>query len=80
MDPAAFENPHAFDIERQANRHLSFGRGAHSCLGVALARLEAEIAFSTLIARFPTLQLATSSVRWHPTISFRGLQELPLTW
>ena len=52
-DPERFDHPDVLDIERQDTGHLSFGRGIHYCLGSALAVLEARIAFSALLARFP---------------------------
>ncbi len=57
-DPEAFENPDAFDITRKPGPHLAFGGGAHICIGAPLARLEAQIAFTRLFARFPALRLA----------------------
>ena len=78
-DPAHFPDPDRFDIERQPNRHLSFGFGVHICLGAALARLEAKIAISTILRRMPNLQLATDAVEWENTL-LRGLKALPLTY
>ncbi len=56
-DPAAHQNPHDFDIRRADTSHLSFGGGAHFCLGAPLARAEAQIATATLLKRFPALRL-----------------------
>lgn len=53
-----------------ARRHVSFGAGAHHCLGAALARLEAEVAIGRLVARFP--DLALTSVEWNKRINLRG--------
>jgi cytochrome P450 len=77
-DPEHFPDPDAFDIGRQDNRHLSFGRGIHFCLGAPLARLEAQVAFPALLQRFPTLELVTDTPRWRPSPFLRGLAVLPL--
>lgn len=57
-DPTLHDDPHTFDITRRNNKHFSFGGGAHFCLGAPLARLEAEIALSSLFNRFPRLRLS----------------------
>jgi cytochrome P450 len=54
-DPLVFENPHEFNILRQPNKHIAFSYGIHHCLGAALARLEGEIAITTLLRRMPNL-------------------------
>jgi cytochrome P450 len=54
-DPLVFENPHQFNILRQPNKHIAFSYGIHHCLGAALARLEGEIAITTLLRRMPNL-------------------------
>jgi len=77
-DPARFEQPDRFDIGRGSNRHLTFGSGIHACLGAPLARLEAEIALSRLLDRFPTIRLADSHPDWNPDRISRGLRTLPL--
>jgi len=77
-DPAAFADPDRLDLSRGENRHLSFGFGAHFCLGAALARLEGQIALGSIVARFPGLKLASESVEWKPGIALRGLVALPV--
>jgi len=57
-DPAVFENPDVFDIERFPNKHLGFGSGIHACLGAPLARMETKIALTNLLKRNPNLRLA----------------------
>ena len=56
-DPEQFPEPDRLDFDRPDNRHLAFGWAAHFCFGVNIARLEARIAFETLLRRFPSLQL-----------------------
>src|SRR6266436_5848429 len=65
-DERQFDNPDTLDITRQNNRHLAFGQGIHSCLGAALARIEAQIAINALLRRSPFLQLARPAreIRW----------------
>ncbi|MEV5572381.1 cytochrome P450 [Spirillospora sp. NPDC052269] len=62
FDPRRFDDPHRFDITRQPDgrreAHVGFGHGIHYCLGAALARQEAEVAFTALLARYPELSLA----------------------
>jgi cytochrome P450 PksS len=80
-DESKFERPDVLDIAREPNRHLAFGQGAHHCLGVFLARLEAQVAFTTLLRRCPELRLAVprESLRWRPSFLMRGLQSLPVS-
>jgi len=77
-DPDAFPDPDRLDVARGENHHLSFGHGAHFCLGAPLARLEAEVAFAALLERFPKLRLATDDVRWRANPILRGLAALPV--
>ena len=78
-DPARFPNPDQLDLSRGDSRHLSFGGGIHYCLGAPLARLEGEIAFSTLARRLPTLRLATDEVNYRDNFLLRGLRALPVS-
>lgn len=79
-DPAIFEDPERFDITRDATRHMSFGGGIHFCAGAVLARLESQIAFSTLARRLPQMRVATAKPAWREGFLFRGMTQLPATW
>lgn len=76
-DPAQFSEPDQLNLSRQENKHLAFGLGIHFCLGAPLARVEGEIAFSTLVSRFPHLHPAIEEVEWQRSLVFRGLKSLP---
>ena len=81
-DPAQFADPDQLDLTRAERAHLSFGHGVHHCVGAALARLEADIAFTTLLARCPDLQLAVApdDLAWRTSRVLRGLKSLPVTF
>jgi cytochrome P450 len=74
-DPSAFEEPNRLDLTRRDNPHLSFGAGVHFCLGAALARVELEVSFTTLLRRLPHMEVL-SEPEWKPTYILRGLKEL----
>ncbi|MCW5749798.1 MAG: cytochrome P450 [Alphaproteobacteria bacterium] len=75
-DPTEFADPERFDVGRQPNRHLAFGGGPHVCAGLALARLEGQIAVGRMIQRFPRLRLDGDPVRGGRA-RFRGFLSLP---
>jgi cytochrome P450 len=81
-DPAVYPDaPDRLDITRPNVRPLSFGGGIHFCLGAQLARIEAEIAISTLLRRLPDLQIDdVENPDWRPTFVLRGLKRLPASW
>ena len=81
-DPAVYpDRPDRLDITRPNVRPLSFGGGIHFCLGAQLARIEAEIAISTLLRRLPDLRLDdAANPEWRPTFVLRGLKRLPAGW
>jgi cytochrome P450 len=79
-DPLRFADPDRLDVGRDAGGHVAFGHGIHYCLGAPLARLEGEIAFGSLLARFPALSLAAdpAELRWRPSSLIHGLETLPV--
>jgi len=77
-DPAVFDDPHRFDIERpNAGRHLAFSGGRHFCLGAALARAEGEAGLRRFFTHYPVAQLAGAGCR-RDTRVLRGWAELPV--
>jgi cytochrome P450 len=78
-DEAHWPEADSLDIQRPVARLLSFGHGIHTCLGAALARMEAQVAFSELARRFPRLTVATDAPERTPSIHFRGLRALPIS-
>ena len=77
-DPEQFANPDELDLRRMENRHVAFGQGIHYCLGAPLARVEAEIAFNTLVHRLQQPRLLTTDLQWSQSLVFRGMQALPI--
>ena len=78
-DPRQFFRPHAFDIDRDPNPHLSFGRGIHFCVGAPLARLEGKVAINLLLDRYPRLRCDPQDPPvFVPTPNMTGAQRLPL--
>ncbi|WP_245551150.1 cytochrome P450 [Nocardia paucivorans] len=81
-DPAKFDDPDTFDIDRNAVGHLGFGHGVHQCLGQQLARVEMRIALPALVQRFPTLRLAVPAgeIPLRHGLDIYGVHALPVTW
>jgi cytochrome P450 len=81
-DPERNGHPDVFDVRRSGGAHVTFGHGVHHCLGAPLARLEAEIAFTELLRRFPSMRLAVApeDLRWGhgDGLVLRGLSALPV--
>ncbi len=80
-DPGRFPDPDVLDIGRNNGPNLGFGHGPHYCLGVHLARLEARVAFETLLGRLPGLRLAVErdELLGHGDgLVLRGLVSLPV--
>ena len=81
-DPNHFQDPAVFDITREKSPHLAFGHGIHFCLGAPLARLEGEVAISSLLKRMPNMKLmvAESKLEWRSGMIVRGVKEIPLSF
>lgn len=75
-DPAIYSNANTFDISRNEAKHCSFGGGIHFCLGSHLARMNAEVAFSTMARRFTDLRVDESAIEWAPSL-FRIPGKIP---
>ena len=79
-DESVFRDPATLDLARDPNPHVAFGQGRHFCLGASLARMEAQVALTTLFTRFPGLRMTqpAESLRWRKLLPIRGLAELPV--
>lgn len=77
-DPAMFDEPNTLRLDRaNAGRHLAFAAGIHYCLGSNLAKLEAEVAVGSLVARHPTMT-AVGEITWRDRLTIRGVDRLTL--
>jgi cytochrome P450 len=81
-DPEAFERANAFDIHRHnANKHLSFGRYTHMCIGAPLARLEARVTIDAVIDRLPNVRLVPGQAEtWLPHVILPRFTALEIEW
>lgn len=76
-----WEDPDTFDIHRpNANRHISFGKGVHYCLGAKFAKFETQLVIETLAEHLPSLRLTDQDFGYFPNITFRGPNELHVAW
>ncbi|MBJ29878.1 MAG: cytochrome P450 [Acidimicrobiaceae bacterium] len=80
--PDLWDDPDAFDIHRpDANRHISFGKGVHYCLGAKYAKFEAQVVTEILAKRLPSLRLVKDQeLDYFPNITFRGPSHLHVAW
>lgn len=79
-DPVRFPDPDRLDLSRPNNRHVAFGWAAHFCFGAPLARIEGQIAFRSLLAKLPSLELEGGPLVWRENLGLRGLTALPVTF
>jgi len=81
-DEKHFTDGDRLDLTRENSKHLSFGLGAHYCVGAPLARLEGQIAIQMLVQRYQALHLQTqpAALRWRPGVTVRGLEALPVAF
>ena len=77
-DPEQFDDAEQLDVGRRDNDHLAFSRGVHFCLGAALARVETEIALTSLLQRYPDFNGELSGLEWKRSIVLRGVTKLRL--
>jgi cytochrome P450 len=77
-DPRAFDQPEFLRLDRAPNHHLGFGRGAHACLGIALALQLARVTFTALGHDYPNVRL-TAEPQFRPNATLRGLERLEVT-
>ncbi|QKG19785.1 cytochrome P450 [Actinomadura verrucosospora] len=81
-DETVYSDPDTFDPERGEASHIGFGHGPHHCLGAQLARMELQVALSTLLERLPGLRLAVAEedIAWKKGSATRSPERLPVTW
>lgn len=77
-DERRFADPDRFDVDRQFDRHVSFGYGIHFCLGASLARLEGRVALEETLRRFPRWQVDRAGAEMVHTSTVRGWAKLPI--
>jgi cytochrome P450 len=77
-DPRAYKNPDRLDLGRDGVPHLTFGFGAHICLGFPLARLEGQVAIPAALARWRHIELAGSRLDWIDSMVLRGMRAMPV--
>lgn len=79
-DERQFENPDTLDVRRPVRKILSFGYGAHHCLGSALARMEGRIVMEEMLSHFPNWEVDVDNAKLTPGYITRGWESLPITF
>jgi cytochrome P450 len=77
-DPRRFTSPETLDLRRDEGQPMSFGSGIHYCLGAALARVEGQVCFGRLLARFSNIEPGEGGIEHRDSITLRGLTRLPV--
>ena len=77
-DPRAYDEPDRLDLGRNGPPHLTFGFGAHICLGFPLARLEGQVALPAVLARWRQLEPVGAPPQWLDSLVLRGMTTMPL--
>jgi cytochrome P450 len=77
-DPRAYEEPDRLDFSRHGVPHLTFGFGAHLCLGFPLARLEGQVALPAVLARWREIAMTGPEPQWIDSMVLRGMQAMPV--
>jgi cytochrome P450 len=75
-DPREFHEPDRFDVRRNIKRHITFGYGAHFCLGAALARMEGRVALAATLERFPNWEIEEKELVMVRTSTVRGFSSV----
>ncbi len=78
-DPQAYEDPHRVDIDRPT-RHIAFGTGPHTCLGLRLAKREIRIVLEAFLSRFRNIRIPAGEMHSFHTGNVFGIDRLPLEW
>jgi cytochrome P450 len=77
-DPRAYEDPDRVQLSRNGVPHLTFGFGAHLCLGFPLARLEGQVALPALLGRWREIEIEPEPIEWLDSLVLRGMKALPV--
>jgi cytochrome P450 len=77
-DPRAYPNPDRLDLRRNGVPHLTFGFGAHICLGFPLARLEGQIALPAVLRRWRRMEISAPRLEWVDSMVLRGMKAMPV--
>ncbi len=78
-DPEQFDRADELQIDRNPNKHLGFGGGAHYCMGDWLARIQTRLTIEALLSRYSTIKLKDSAPQWNNNLAIRSLSKLPVT-